>query len=50
MDGLRRRSILKLMRGPRIQYKSGTVRPDWSWQPGRAKKQFKKELREREVM
>ena len=48
MDGLRIRSILSLMKSPPIQYKSRSTRPDWSWQPARAKKQLEKEMSNKE--
>lgn len=47
MDGLRLRSILSLMRKPPIQYKACATRPDWSWQPQRAKRLLAKELAEK---
>lgn len=46
MDGLRSRSILSLMKRPPVQHK-GYARPDWSWQPVRAKKLLAKELAEK---
>lgn len=47
MDGARIKSIVSLMRKPPVQYKSQYTRPDWSWQPERAKRLLAKELAEK---
>lgn len=47
MGASRFAGIMSAMRAKRI-FKSGCVRPNWSWQPARAREQLAKERRDKE--